>query len=587
MTIHHWFESGNYTLLAHADLPERHGPTGLVIVPPFGWEDVSSYRPLRFLAQMLSANGIPVLRFDLPGTGDSSGSVEDSGLVDAWVRSVGDAAEELRAIAGVQDVALLGVRLGATLAAAAVSRGANVRDLILWGASASGRADFRELRAYAAMERWEFDPGPRDETQPAPGFEVGGFLITPEMQHDWESIDLTQLPMGGQRVLLLSRDELQPDAKLVRAFESSGCRVAVQGGPGYAAMMTQPHEAVPPLEVAATVGRFLDAGPLVATTAFDPRRAMTHEGAAPARESVYTIGPEGDSIFGILTEPAGSVARADLCVLFLNAGGVRHTGPNRMWVEAARRHALRGITSLRLDLLGIGESGGEPVLDIPDLYQEELVDQVEAAIASLRSRFGFQRFVTIGLCSGAFWAFHAALRNPSIRDAILLNPRLFFWDPEADRRRALRRGVKGLVSPSDWWRVLRGGLTAEDLKRAARNALNTAQTNLTGALTEPQIPAKRMADAWKAIHRNGTRITLVFNEREPLLLEMEEEGQLPDADDACIKCIRPGKTGHTFRPKWAQKIAHEVIDKEVAAVLSETPLAQKRVWLPRASARHG
>src|SRR4051794_10598061 len=140
-TLHCWVRSGAYSLLGHIDCTQnRRGSMGVVIAPAFGWEDVCSYRPLRFLAQTLGEKGIPTLRYDLPGAGDSSGSAQDSGLLDAWIRSVGDAAEELRATAHVQEVAVLGIHSGAMLALMAAARGHNLQDLILWGPPASGRA---------------------------------------------------------------------------------------------------------------------------------------------------------------------------------------------------------------------------------------------------------------------------------------------------------------------------------------------------------------------------------------------------------------------------------------------------------------
>src|ERR1043165_3483081 len=111
MTLHRWFESGSYSLLAHVDLSQASGNLGVVIVPAFGWEEVCSYRPLRFFARMLAERGLPVLRYDLPGTGDSSGGLLDENLVEAWIQSVDDAAAELRRAAAVQHVALLGVRM--------------------------------------------------------------------------------------------------------------------------------------------------------------------------------------------------------------------------------------------------------------------------------------------------------------------------------------------------------------------------------------------------------------------------------------------------------------------------------------------
>src|SRR5690242_19479809 len=153
MTIHRWFGSGSYSLAAHLDLPPSPSARlGAVLVPPFGWEDVCSYRSLRFLGQTLAANGIPALRFDLPGTGDSSGSATDSGLVDAWIQSVCDAVAELRLITGVENVTVVGIRLGAMLAAAAAARGADFKDMVLWGPAVSGRTLLRELRALQKME---------------------------------------------------------------------------------------------------------------------------------------------------------------------------------------------------------------------------------------------------------------------------------------------------------------------------------------------------------------------------------------------------------------------------------------------------
>ena len=93
-TSHCWFRSGSYSVLGHIDLPETtRGVLGAVIVPPFGWEHVCCYRPLRFLGQTLAASGIAALRYDLPGTGDSSGRVTDPGLVNAWMRLRGTDAQ--------------------------------------------------------------------------------------------------------------------------------------------------------------------------------------------------------------------------------------------------------------------------------------------------------------------------------------------------------------------------------------------------------------------------------------------------------------------------------------------------------------
>jgi len=586
-SVHRWFRSGDYLLMGRTNIPENSGDTGVVIVPPFGFEDVCTHRPLRHVAGMLAARGIPALRFDLPGTGDSSGGPLDSGLPHSWAASVSAAAAELRRLTGVPRVAAFGVHLGATLALMAAAAGADIQDLVLWGASATGRAALRELRAYAKMQQANIPSNGPPPEQPVAGLEVAGFLLTPETQQGLERIDLTALPaMPGRRVLLLSRDSYPPEAKLMRALEAAGCAVTVRTGEGYAAIMAPPHESVAPeaagseaIEFLAGSAAGLAGGDLDATGASTPTAGKTSGAtwvtAPPVRihsalESVFAI-PGQPAMCGVISEPRAGVARAGLCVLLLNAGAARHIGPNRMWVEAARRWAAQGIVSVRLDVPGIGESDGERNPDVEGLYRIDVVEQVERAMRALAVRLNHPRFAAVGLCAGAFWAFHAAIRNPEIRAACLLNPRLFFWDPEVDRRRTLRRTAKGLTTLGDWRRIAQGRIRPEKFKQAAEAALERLLR--TGSRNAPQIPPKAMAEAWAALERNQTRMTLIFGENEPLLAEMDEEGQLPPESNARIRTIRVPNTDHTFCPLHAQKRIHELLDREIEAALCESARA--------------
>jgi alpha-beta hydrolase superfamily lysophospholipase len=567
-THHRWFRSGRYLLLGHADLPSNPGGIAVVIVPPFGFEDVCSYGPLRQMAGLLSANGIPTLRYDLPGTGDSSGGPLDSGLVAAWTASVDAAAGELRELSGAARVAVVGVHLGAALALLAAASGAAIQDLILWGPMAAGRHALRELRAYAKMQRSEIASTAPAPEQPVAGLEVAGFLLTPETQQDIEKIDLTALPaMPGRRVLLLSRDDYPPEGKLIHALEAAECPLTVQPGEGYARMMAPPHESSPPAATGRAIVEFL-AGqcarlePPVRSNTVAP--GILIDGAC---ESALTI-PGDPQLFGIVSEPPPEAPRTDLCVLLLNAGAIRHIGPNRMWVGAARRWAARGVTTVRLDLPGIGESDGERDLDVAKLYRVELVDDVERAMHALAARLGRPRFAVAGLCSGAFWAFHAALRNPEIRAAFLLNPRLFFWDPEVDRRRVLRRTAKGLADARDWRRLLQGRVDRQRFAQVAGAALARIQ-RWGRAGDAPQIPPGPITQAWAALERHRTRLTMIFSENEPLLSEMEEEGRLPPKRNPLIRCARVPNSDHTFCPLHAQKRVTELMDRELEAALSD------------------
>ena len=67
---------------------------------------------------MLAASGWDTLRFDYYGTGDSAGDLIEANL-GGWEKDIEWAIEEARATSGANRVALIGLRLGANLAASA------------------------------------------------------------------------------------------------------------------------------------------------------------------------------------------------------------------------------------------------------------------------------------------------------------------------------------------------------------------------------------------------------------------------------------------------------------------------------------
>src|SRR6478672_1389383 len=129
-----WFSSGDARVFAMLDLPPAGEAVGTAVVlcPPLGYQGVCSYRALRALANGLADSGYPTLRFDWPGSGESAGSERDSALVATWAGAVVAAAEEVRERTSAREVALVGVTIGAALAAVAAAEGANVSELVLW-----------------------------------------------------------------------------------------------------------------------------------------------------------------------------------------------------------------------------------------------------------------------------------------------------------------------------------------------------------------------------------------------------------------------------------------------------------------------
>jgi pimeloyl-ACP methyl ester carboxylesterase len=178
---------------------------GVVLCYP-GVQDYNvCHSAFRKLATLLARAGFHVLRFDYFGTGDSSGGMGD-GTPEDWVTDIRTAVAELSELAGVSKISLVGFRLGAALAAKAVSDGLSVTDLILWDPVVSGREYVTELE-------W------RDRQQnvvllhPMTGIgsgkaEVLGYPFPSAVRASIERIDLRTTPIeAALRVVLIVSEE--------------------------------------------------------------------------------------------------------------------------------------------------------------------------------------------------------------------------------------------------------------------------------------------------------------------------------------------------------------------------------------------
>jgi alpha-beta hydrolase superfamily lysophospholipase len=566
----------------HEPAHASHASTAVLICPPFGWDDTCSYRSRRDWAQHLAADGLACLRMDLPGTGDSGGSPHDPRRLATWIDAVGSAAAELRAMSGCARVAAIGIGLGGLLVCRAISDGAQIEEVVLWAVPARGRTLLRELRTFASLEDSDLVAVPEEAQQPSVTAQgdvwVGGFLLTAETARALEELDVSKLPFPGglpRRALLLGRDGISADKRLLERLQEAGADVTVSSGEGYGEMMARPHDARSPVAAFAEVTEWLDAGSApTAERAPDPRAAQARSGRASSsielsvagariRETPMTIAQPFGELFGILAEPL-SASNGEFCAVLLNAGAIRRIGPNRMWVETARRWAALGVPTLRLDLEGIGDAGGDTGRfgEMAKLYVPALVDQVRCALDDLTKRGLGPRFALAGLCSGAYWAFHAALSDERVVAAYLLNPRALFWDPSLDVTREVR---KALARASVWQRVVHGEIPMARMaglayrapavlaRRAVAQVARRAAQRRGGDELDRALDQLRDADK---------RIQLMFSSNEPLYEELRDEGRLDRLDrwpNVGVELIAGNV--HTLRSADSQRSAHEALDR--------------------------
>jgi pimeloyl-ACP methyl ester carboxylesterase len=513
----------------HAPAAGAEDHAAVLFCAPFGWEDMGSYPIRRIWARRLAATGHPVLRFDLPGSGQSAGTPGDSEQLRSWLQAIADGASWLRHSGGSR-IAAIGIGLGGLLALQATADGAAIDDLILWGTPSSGRAETRRLRAFAKLQTAAADG--EDPTLPDGWLQCGGYVLSANTIAELSTLRAHGAQVGRlRRALLLEQDGASVDATLAANLRQAGVAVDTLPGPGYAAMLDSPELSIVPDTTIATVAAWLEqeSAPTPPPTEAAPpasEQMQLEIRSARVRERAFTVEYAAGAMFGVLAEPM-QTPREDLCLICLPAWAERCSGPSRLWVEIARRHAARGLPALRMDLNSIGDSdGSRDGMRIPNNWDPDRIVQVRKVMDTLQERGHGSRFLLIGLCSGAYWAQQTALADPRVVGVLGLNTVPSPTSKALLQADAARRAL--LVFQPGWWRkVAHGEVSVKGLVTVARGirARLRARLRLRGNAVKSEVDdTPDLSSVLDRLQQRGVQMILGYAAQEPGYRQLEVEG---------------------------------------------------------------
>ncbi|MGH9105280.1 MAG: hypothetical protein ACRDZX_05480 [Acidimicrobiales bacterium] len=404
---------------------------GVVICPPLGQEHIDAHYGLRLLAEQLAVAGICALRFDYDGTGDSAGDNDDPARVSSWLATVEHAVAAVRA-AGAANVCLVGLRLGATLAATAAATTGDIDQVVLWD-PCSGRQFLREQKALRAMQ-FGAPPG-----MPEGSVELLGVRFGPATARAVNALDLAgcSLPVA-RRALVLTRPDRPGNPSFTAGF---GRELTERGeAEGQAKFMDRypPFQRLPRGTISRVTQWLCEGAPPQRTLLKRPPVAGPHVvGYTPSGHGVVetpvSIPPLG--LFGIVTHLDTPQRPKGPTVLLLNVANQHHIGPTRLWVELARQWAGAGLVSLRVDLSGLGDSPARPGDDRWIFAKPAAFDDVEE-VARCVSPDDPSNIVLVGLCSAGYQALEGALALRS-RGVVAVNTAVSFVPAERRARQPL------------------------------------------------------------------------------------------------------------------------------------------------------
>jgi alpha-beta hydrolase superfamily lysophospholipase len=537
---------------------------GVVLCAPSGYEAICTHRSYRRFAESAATRGFPALRFDYDGTGDSSGGSVDGDRVAQWLRSIGAAIDALKAATGVEKVCLFGVRVGASLAAVAAQGRADVHAMIAFAPVIKVNSYLREIRALS-LARTQ-NPPPSDLKVDPELQEAAGFTTTAETRTALSAIDLNKLDTApAADVLVLERDDLKVDDAWPKKLASQGAAVEQRILAGYVDMMRDAHASKVPEEAISNALDWLDARTGVAVgravgADTGSATAQVVENGTPLRESAAFLDAER-ILFGIVSEPAAPAPARDVVVL-LNSGTIHHIGPSRLYVTIARSCAARGIPAIRVDLSGVGDSGLRAGEKENSPYADSARIDVRQAVEFASKRYPGARVHLIGLCSGAYHGFKAAVAGLSLRSIVVVNPLTFFWKPGMSLEYAdfqitseTNRYARSSRSLSSWLKLLRGQVNVraaalvfwKRLQVRARHSMREL-ARLAGVKLQDDL-----ATELQGIARKRIEIYFVFSDSDPghsMLLEQGGRivGKLVRSEKMRISIVQGAD--HTFTSHW-------------------------------------
>jgi O-antigen/teichoic acid export membrane protein/alpha-beta hydrolase superfamily lysophospholipase len=396
----------------------------VLLLSPWGFEELCSRKFYRILAEELSEAGLPSLRFDYPGTGDSRDLGDGEGT-EAWEASVIAAAAKLRALTGLDRLILIGQGPSAALAQQMAERLGDIGAVVMLAPMLSGRLYLREVALMSTAVDQAL--GLREEQRDKSHVSIAGFRLPEAIATALKTVNLGVSPQAAAaHYLLLSKPSSGAEAQLGEALRQQGAVVDVEPFIGYETLVANPTIQVMPLDA---IRRIVD-------WSVDKTAPTQAHSALPAGDETIETPDyvetglrfgEGERLHGILCRPSQSASA--LRVIILSTAYDRASGWGRSGADLARSLARAGVASLRYDAANVGDSppasGAAPQV----LYSPDQVADARQAIDVLEDRLEPGPLILSGRCSGAYVALRTAHADPRVSAFMAVNPYTYYWDP--------------------------------------------------------------------------------------------------------------------------------------------------------------
>jgi len=234
-------------------------------------------------------------------------------------------------------------------------------------------------------------------------------------------------------------------------------------------------------------------------------------------------------LVGIYTQAdESSAAKKHPIVIFINSGLLPNTGPFRLYVHLARHLASLGFNSFRFDISGIGESD-RSTNELPRDKQQ--VKDICDVMDALESRYQNNRFVVMGICTGADNAHKAMVADKRVVGYIGVDG-YFYKTKRYYLTFLLKNVVLGLFKPELWKRKAIEAKTS--IRELIEKTVNRKNALPLASVTMPyrwEVPPKdQTARDYREFINNKQSALCVFTASWPYNYRKQHADSFPDIE---------------------------------------------------------
>lgn len=175
---------------------------------------------------------------------------------------------------------------------------------------------------------------------------------------------------------------------------------------------------------------------------------------------------KNEVLYGMLHQNRQS--STEFAVIILSPGIKSRVAPHRLYVKMSNLFSEMGLTTLRFDPSGLGDSEGEVEAELAaDVYGSiqvgRYIDDTIAAMDWMQKNYNYNNFIVAGLCGGAITGLLTATKDDRVDSLVSLGIPVILDSSDIDHNQFITTGqlkelrgvyLKKLFDLNSWFRFL-------------------------------------------------------------------------------------------------------------------------------------